>query len=100
MCTAQTARGFGLQATISFFPYYFKTGENLDYLCPMPYIWYYGVDEMSGGDRKEFLAWYETGKSQLFHNKHVFEAYSQDDVTVYDNPFVVFHREFILIGNI
>jgi len=49
---------------------------------PMPDIWCYGVDKMSGGDRKEFLAWYETRNSQLFDNRHVLEAYCQDDVTV------------------
>ena len=26
------------------------------------------------GEREEFLAWYETRKSQLFHNKHVLET--------------------------
>ena len=43
---------------------------------------YYVVDEMSGGERKEFLAWYETHKSDLFDNRLVLEEYCQDDVTV------------------
>ena len=48
----------------------------------MPDKSYYRVDEMGGGEREEFLAWYETSNSQLLHNKHVLEAYCQDDVTV------------------
>jgi len=48
----------------------------------MPDISYYGVDEMGRGEREEFLAWYETRKSQPFHNNDALEAYSQDDVTV------------------
>ena len=40
----------------------------------MPDISYYGVDKMSGGEREEFLAWYEASKSQLFNNKHMLEA--------------------------
>ena len=66
---------FGLRATKSWYPHYFNTEENLDYVRPMPDISYYGVDNMSGGEREDFLAWYETRKSQLFHNKHVLEAY-------------------------
>jgi hypothetical protein len=40
----------------------------------MPDISYYVVDEMSGGERKEFLAWYETQKSEPFDNMHVLEV--------------------------
>jgi len=48
---------FGLEATKSRYSQYFNTEENLDYVGPMPDISYYGVDEMIGGERKEFLAW-------------------------------------------
>jgi len=57
-------------------------------------ISYYVVDEMSGGERKEFLAWYETHKSDLFDNRLVLEAYCQDDVTVLQ-ACRVFRREFL-----
>jgi hypothetical protein len=33
--------------------------DYLDYVGPKPDISYYGVDVMSGGQRKEFLAGYE-----------------------------------------
>jgi len=49
---------FDLEDTKSWNPHYFNTEENLDYLGPIPDISYYGVDEMSGGERKEFLSWY------------------------------------------
>jgi len=52
-------------------PHYFNTEENLHYLGPMPAISYYGVDEMSGGERKEILAWYERQKSETFDNRRV-----------------------------
>jgi hypothetical protein len=52
-------------------PYYFNTEENHNYVGPMPDISYYGVDEMSGGEREEFLEWYETRKSDLFDNRLV-----------------------------
>ena len=71
-----------------------NTEENLDYFGPMPDISYYGVNEMGIGEREEFLAWYEARKSLSFHNKHVLEAYCQDDVTDLRQPCPVFRREF------
>jgi len=65
---------FGLQAAKSWYTHYFNTEENLDYVGPMLDICYYGVDEMGGGEREEFLACYEAHKSQPFHNKQVLEA--------------------------
>ena len=40
---------FGLQATKSWYPHYFNTYENIDYVVPMHEISYYGVDEMGEG---------------------------------------------------
>jgi len=47
----------GLQATKSGYHHYLNTEEYLDYVGPMPDISNLGVDEMSGGEGKEFLAW-------------------------------------------
>jgi len=91
---------FGLQAAESWYPHYFNTEENLDYVVPMPKRSYYEVDEMGGGEREEFLAWCETRKYHSFHNKHVLEAYCQDDVTVLGQACRVFRRECMQIGNI
>jgi len=44
---------FGLEATRSFYPHYFKMEENLDYICPMTGISNYVLDEKSDGERKE-----------------------------------------------
>jgi len=54
---------------------------------------YCGVDEMSSGERKEFLTWYERIKSEI-------EAYSEDDGTVLRQACLFFRREFLHIGNI
>jgi len=43
-------------------------------MIPMPDISYYVVDEMSGGERKEFLVWYERHNCELFFNRLVLEA--------------------------
>jgi len=55
---------------------------------------------MSGEERKELLAWYERHKYEPFYNRHVLEAYCQDDVTFQRQACRVFRREFVQIGNI
>ena len=49
---------------------------------PIPDIKYYGAEEMSDGDRREFMAWYNEQKLKDFDSRHVLEQYCQDDVTV------------------
>ena len=39
---------FGLSASKSWYPHYFNTFENLNYVGPIPDMAYYGVDEISG----------------------------------------------------
>jgi len=56
---------FGLTASKSWYPHYFITEENLEYVGPFPDVSYYGSDEMSEGERRDFLAWYETRKSKF-----------------------------------
>jgi len=91
---------FGLQASNSWFPHYFNTKANLDYVGPIPDIVYYGVDEMGDSDRREFMAWYNEQKVNIFDNLYVLEQYCQDDVTVLRQACRVFRREFLEIGNI
>jgi predicted metallo-beta-lactamase superfamily hydrolase len=43
---------------------------------------HYGVDEMNATERREFMAWYEENKVEVFDKKRVLEKYCQDDVTV------------------
>jgi hypothetical protein len=59
---------------------------------------YYVEDEMSGGEKMDFLAWYERQKSEPFDNRRVLESYCQDDVTDLWQECRVFRREFLHIG--
>ena len=61
---------------------HFNAEENLDCVGSIPDASYYGVEEMSVGERTEFLEWYDIQRSVLFDNKRVLESYCQDDVTV------------------
>jgi hypothetical protein len=47
---------FGLTASKSWYPHYFNTMANLDYVGQIPDIEYYGVNEMGVSERTEILA--------------------------------------------
>jgi len=91
---------FGLTASKSWYPNYFNTEENQDYVGPISDVSNYGVNEMSESDRKEYVAWYEGQKAKVFDNRRVLETYCQDDVIVLKQACRVFRRKFIQIGKI
>jgi len=91
---------YGLSTSKSWHPHYFNTKSSLDYIGPIPDIKYYGVNEMGEEERRDFLAWYESQKSELFDKTRVLENYCQDDVTVLRQACRVFRRKFMHIGNI
>jgi hypothetical protein len=39
----------------------------------MPSIEYFGADEMSDSERREFLTWYDEQKDVVFDNRRVLE---------------------------
>ena len=41
---------FGLTVSKSWYPHYFNTQANLDYVGKIPDVSYYGIDEMSVGE--------------------------------------------------
>jgi len=46
------------------------------------------------------MSWYAEQKVKVFDNRHVFEQYCQDDVTILRQACRVFRRDFIETGNI
>ena len=72
----------------------------MDYVGPIPDIKYFGADEMSEGEKKDFLSWYNEQKDIVFDNRRVLEQYCQDGVTVFRQACQIFWRDFIEIGNI
>ena len=73
---------FGLSVAKSWYPHFFNTKANLDYVGPFPDVTYFGADEMSQSERREFMTWYESQKDNVFDNRRILEQYCQDDVTV------------------
>jgi hypothetical protein len=99
MALRKLPKAFGLSATKSWYPHYFNTEANLDYVGSTADIEQYGVDEMSESERKEFM-WYDAQKDKVFDNRRVLGQYCQDDVTVLRQAFQIFRREFMEVGNV
>jgi len=91
---------FGLSAHKSWYPHFFHTRTNLNYVGQIPDVSLYGVDEMSASERQDFLAWYDREKDRVIDNRRVLEDYCQDDCTVLREACTIFRRDFIEIGNI
>ena len=90
---------FGLTIAKEWYTHYFNA-ENLKYVGSIPDTSYYAIEEMSAGQRTEFLEWYDSQRSVLFDNRIVLEAYCQDDVTVLRHGCQVFRRNILQVGNI
>ena len=69
MFTAQAARVFRFGGQQILVPHYFNIEKNLEYVGPIHDISFYGFDDLSGGEMKEFVAWYVSRNSDLLDNK-------------------------------
>ena len=75
MALRKLPEAFGLTASKSWYPHFYNTRTNLDYIGPIPGIEHYGVDQMSESERKEFMTWYDTQKDIVFDKRHVLKQY-------------------------
>jgi hypothetical protein len=91
---------FGFTSRKSWYPHYFNTIENLNYVGDIPDVSLYVVDAMLHSEREEFLAWYEGQRGTIFDNRRVLESYCKDDVTVLRHMCQIFRCHFLDIGNI
>ena len=71
MALPKLSEAFGLVASKSWYPHFFNTLANRDYVGPIPGIEQYGADHMSVSERKDFMAWYNMQKNKVFDNRQV-----------------------------
>uniref|UniRef100_A0ABD2W618 DNA-directed DNA polymerase n=1 Tax=Trichogramma kaykai TaxID=54128 RepID=A0ABD2W618_9HYME len=77
-------RAFGLPESSKkgYFPHFFNTLENKEYIGPMPAPSFYGIDTMSTSEREKFLAWYEIARTQIFDIRKEEIEYCRMDVEI------------------
>jgi hypothetical protein len=59
MSLKNMSKSFDLSCKKGYYPHFFNTAENLDYVGSYPEPSYYGTDYMSVDERAQFLAWHE-----------------------------------------
>ena len=89
-------KAFGLkELKKGFFPHYFNTSENQDYIGPYPPPEMYGIDAMKPSTREEFLKWYESIKENRFHFRKEIRDYCKSDVDIMQRACIELRRLFL-----
>lgn len=91
---------FDLNSEKGYYPHFFNTSENLDYVGKIPDKTYFGYDYMQKEGRKQFYTWYETQLNKVYDNKKELEKYCRDDVNVLRKACCKFRELFISVGNV
>ena len=97
MKLAALPKAFGLQELKKgWFPHFFNTKENQQYIGPFPEVKYYGHDMMSSGERADFLAWHSS-QSQVFDFREEMKTYCVSDVTILREACMCFRKLMISV---
>jgi len=98
MPLASFPKAFGLkEKKKGFFPHFFNTPENQEYVGPLPDKKYYDPKGMSPNRAKEFNQWYENlskDPNYQFNFQEELLSYCQSDVLLLKGGCEVFCREF------
>jgi hypothetical protein len=86
---------FELSSSKSWYPHYFNTKANLDYVGPIPDIGYFGADELEG---KDFMSVSRAERQSLI-TVACWNSIAKMTSPICDRR-VIFRREFMGIGNI
>ncbi|KAK4885665.1 hypothetical protein RN001_001936 [Aquatica leii] len=96
MPLSKLPKTFNFPGSKGYFPHFFNTLANQNYIGPMPAAHYYGYDEMPVLTRKEFLKWYdEQVKSDVVFNFQTeIIKYCIDDVSILRKACIEFWSRF------
>ena len=75
-------KAFGLEETKGWFPHYFNTKENQNYVGPYPEANYYGYDFISEKEREALLEWLKHRKCEVFDFRKQMKKYCGNDVDI------------------
>jgi len=88
-------KSFDLTCKKGYYPHFFKTAKNMNYVEPYPEPVFYGADCMSGEERTQFLEWHGGQKDKIFRNKEELLAYCMDVVNVLRQACCAFRNLFL-----
>jgi len=94
---------FGLkELKKGYFPHFFNTVENKDYIGVLPDKEYYGYKTMKTENKQEFEKWYDSKikENYIFNFKEELESYCNSDVDILRRSCLEFRKQFLEIANI
>lgn len=94
---------FGLtEAKKGYFPHYFNTPENQNYIGPLPDKSYYGYNSMATKQRATFINWHDemTNQNYVFNFKKELEEYCNSDVDILRRGCLELRKQFLGVCNI
>ncbi|XP_063994390.1 uncharacterized protein LOC135171709 [Diachasmimorpha longicaudata] len=103
MALASLPKAFGLgNIAKGYFPHFFNTKENQNYVGPIPDRKYYGADTMGVQDREKFLSWYNdrVEEDYEFDFRKEILHYCRLDVTILRRACVEFRKLIMNAGNV
>ncbi|XP_018334518.2 uncharacterized protein LOC108743448 [Agrilus planipennis] len=85
-----------------YFPHFFNTSENQNYIGELPAAKYYGPDVMKTKQREAFLAWHTSriNENYVFDFQRELHDYCDSDVDILRRGCLEFRKEFLEIANI
>jgi len=94
---------FGLkELKKGYFPHFFNTVENQNYIGILPDKKYYGFETMKPENKLEFEKWYndKINENYIFNLKEELEAYCNSDVDILRRGCLELRKQFLEIANI
>jgi hypothetical protein len=88
-------KSFDLTCRKGFYPHFFNTASNFNYVGAYPEPEFYGAEYMSADERAQFLEWHQGQEGKVFSNKEELLAYSMDDVNVLRQACCAFRNLFL-----
>nr|XP_022305881.1 uncharacterized protein LOC111112600 [Crassostrea virginica] len=98
MKLAALPKAFGLEELKKgYFPHFFNTRANANYVGPYPAAHFYGYDMMCARDRQDFLAWYDEKRErdEIFDFAKEILEYCHSDVDILRQACLKF-REILM----
>ena len=100
---AALPKAFGLtELKKGYFPHFFNTEANADYLGVYPPAQYYNPEGMKPDVRRDFEKWYQDQiqKGEIFHMAAELEAYCESDVTILRQACMYFQSMCLKLANV
>ncbi|XP_018570577.2 uncharacterized protein LOC108910461 [Anoplophora glabripennis] len=83
-----------------YFPHYFNTEANQNYIGLLPPQEYYSPDTMKTEDREKFLQWYEEHKNDEFNMQKDIVEYCVSDVEILTRACLKFRQQLMETTNV